>query len=60
MLRFHARFSDYEVNQAKHMQETFREIIHEMVHAVDPDADAEAAYGLEPVGRIVRHDADGA
>ena len=24
------RFSDHEINQAKHMQETFREIIHEM------------------------------
>ena len=30
VLRFHARFSEHEVNQAKHMQETFREIIHEM------------------------------
>src|SRR6267143_33569 len=30
VLRFHARFSDHEVNQAKHMQETFREIIHEV------------------------------
>ena len=30
VLRFHAKFSDHEINQAKHMQETFREIIHEM------------------------------
>ena len=30
VLRFHAKFSDHEVLQAKHMQETFREIIHEM------------------------------
>jgi len=30
VLRFHARFSEHEVQQAKHMQETFREIIHEV------------------------------
>ncbi len=30
VLRFHAKFSEHEINQAKHMQETFREIIHEM------------------------------
>ena len=30
VLRFHAKFSEHEVLQAKHMQETFREIIHEV------------------------------
>src|SRR5262245_32332158 len=30
VLRFHFKFSDYEYNQAKHMQETFRSIIHEL------------------------------
>src|SRR5262249_24547552 len=30
VLRFHAKFSEHEVLQAKHMQETFREIIHTM------------------------------
>ena len=30
VLRFHSKFSDHEIKQAKHMQETFREIIHEM------------------------------
>ena len=30
VLRFHFRFTDHEYRQAKHMQETFREIIHEM------------------------------
>ena len=28
--RFHFKFDDYEINQAKHMQETFRAIIAEM------------------------------
>ena len=27
VLRFHWKFSDYEINQAKHMQETFRSLI---------------------------------
>ena len=30
MLRFHFKWSDYEIKQSKHMQETFRSIIHEM------------------------------
>ena len=30
VLRFHAEFVEHEISQAKHMQETFREIIHEM------------------------------
>jgi len=54
VLRFHARFSDHEVNQAKHMQETFREIIHEMGGTpLSPMPSREFAYGLEPVGRII-------
>jgi choline dehydrogenase-like flavoprotein len=36
------------------MQETFREIIHEMGGtALTPMPTREAAYGLEPVGRII-------
>ena len=54
VLRFHAQFSEHEVNQAKHMQETFREIIHEMGGTpLSPMPTREAAYGLEPVGRII-------
>jgi choline dehydrogenase-like flavoprotein len=54
VLRFHARFSEHEVNQAKHMQETFREIIHEMGGTpLSPMPTREALYGLEPVGRII-------
>ena len=54
VLRFHAKFSEHEVNQAKHMQETFREIIHEMGGTpLSPMPTREALYGLEPVGRII-------
>ena len=30
VLRFNYKWSDHEVNQAKHMQDTFEEIIHNM------------------------------
>jgi choline dehydrogenase-like flavoprotein len=54
VLRFHAAFSDHEVLQAKHMQDTFRELIHEMggtpLSAMPTRADQ---YGLLPVGRII-------
>jgi choline dehydrogenase-like flavoprotein len=54
VLRFHAKFSEHEVNQAKHMQGTFREIIHEMGGTpLSPMPSREALYGLEPVGRII-------
>jgi choline dehydrogenase-like flavoprotein len=54
VLRFHARFSDHEVLQAKHMQETFREIIHEMGGTpLSPMPSRAANYGLENVGRII-------
>src|SRR4051812_15360333 len=54
VLRFHFKWSDYEIKQSKHMQETFRAIIHEMggtpLNAM-PGADTD--YGLEPGGRII-------
>jgi choline dehydrogenase-like flavoprotein len=54
VLRFHAQFSEHEINQAKHMQETFREIIHEMGGTpLSPMPTRAALYGLEPVGRII-------
>jgi len=54
VLRFHAGFSEHEINQAKHMQETFRAIIHEMGGTpLTPMPSREALYGLEPVGRII-------
>jgi choline dehydrogenase-like flavoprotein len=54
VLRFHARFSEHEIRQAKHMQETFREIIHEMGGTpLSPMPSRESGYGLENVGRII-------
>jgi choline dehydrogenase-like flavoprotein len=54
VLRFHAKFSDHEIMQAKHMQETFREIIHEMGGTPrSPMPTRESLYGLENVGRII-------
>ena len=54
VLRFHARFGDHEVRQARHMQETFRELIHTMGGTpLTPMPTREMNYGLEPVGRII-------
>ena len=54
VLRFHFTFADHEIKQAKHMQETFREIIHEMGGTpLSPMPSREQLYGLEPVGRII-------
>jgi choline dehydrogenase-like flavoprotein len=54
VLRFHAAFSDHEYKQAKHMQETFREIIHDMGGTpLSPMPSRDAWYGLENVGRII-------
>ena len=55
VLRFHYKWSEHEVKQAKHMKETFREIIHKMGGVVTsgdkdgPDND----YGLLAPGRII-------
>src|SRR6185312_14796626 len=54
VLRFHFKFSDYEYNQAKHMQETFRSIITEMGGTpFGPMPTAEQGYGIEAGGRII-------
>jgi choline dehydrogenase-like flavoprotein len=54
VLRFHAKFGDSEVLQAKHMQETFRAIIHEMGGTpLSPMPTRAQNYGLENVGRII-------
>jgi choline dehydrogenase-like flavoprotein len=54
VLRFHSKFSVHEVLQAKHMQETFREIIHELGGTpLAPMPSRESGYGLENVGRII-------
>ncbi|HEX7087558.1 MAG TPA: GMC family oxidoreductase [Vicinamibacterales bacterium] len=54
VLRFHWKWSDYELQQAKHMQETFREIIHTMGgEPLSPMPGRDQDYGLEPGGRII-------
>jgi choline dehydrogenase-like flavoprotein len=54
VLRFHFKWSDYELKQVKHMQETFRAIIHEMGGTpLSPMPSTEDGYGIEPGGRII-------
>ena len=54
VLRFHWKWSDYELKQVKHMQETFRAIIHEMGGTpMTPMPTEEQGYGIEPGGRII-------
>ena len=55
VLRFNVKYSSYEINQAKHMKETFREIMHEMGAVItwgDNDG-PESNYGLETPGKII-------
>jgi choline dehydrogenase-like flavoprotein len=52
--RFHFKFYDYEINQAKHMQETFRAIIAEMGGIPTSEMPTrDRLYGLAPGGRII-------
>ncbi|AEL25342.1 GMC family oxidoreductase [Cyclobacterium marinum] len=54
VLRFNYNWTDYEVKQAKHMQETFEEMFDSMgatVMGKKPGADTK--YGLEAPGRII-------
>jgi len=55
VLRFHYKWSDHEVKQAKHMKETFREIIDKMGGVVTSgNSDGpENDYGLLAPGRII-------
>lgn len=54
VLRFHYKWSDYEIKQARHMKETFREIIHAMGGVITYGEDGpENNYGLETPGRII-------
>ncbi len=54
VLRFHYKFSDYEIKQAKHMQETFRALIKEMGGTpLSPMPTREENYGLAAGGRII-------
>ena len=54
VLRFHWKWTDHELKQVKHMQETFRSIINEMGGTpMTPMPSAESGYGIEPGGRII-------
>ena len=54
VLRFHFKWSDHEYNQVKHMQETFRAIIHEMGGTpLTPMPSRQSGYGILPGGRII-------
>ena len=55
VLRFNVKYSDYEINQAKHMMETFSEILHNMGAVITWGADngKHNNWGLEPPGKII-------
>ncbi len=54
VLRFHYKWSDHEIKQAKHMQDTFQEIIHKMGGDITWGVKgADQNYGLETPGRII-------
>src|SRR5262245_30244548 len=54
VLRFHFKWSDYEIKQAKHMQDTFRAIIHEMGGTpMSSMPGPETNYDLAAGGRII-------
>lgn len=55
VLRFDTKYSDHEVKQAKHMKDTFREIMHKMGAVItwgDTD-DEKNSYGLANPGNII-------
>jgi choline dehydrogenase-like flavoprotein len=54
VLRFNYKWSDHEIKQAKHMQDTFQEIIHKMGGEITWGVKGkEDDYGLEAPGRII-------
>jgi choline dehydrogenase-like flavoprotein len=54
VLRFNVKWSDHEIRQARHMKETFREIMHNMGAVITwGDDGPEKNYGLEPPGKII-------
>ncbi|MGV3528769.1 MAG: GMC oxidoreductase [Flavisolibacter sp.] len=54
VLRFNVKWSDYEIKQAKHMKETFKEIMHNMGAVITwGDDGPENNYGLETPGKII-------
>jgi choline dehydrogenase-like flavoprotein len=54
VLRFHFKWSDHEYHQVRHMQDTFRAIVHEMGGTpLTPMPSREDGYGILPGGRII-------
>ena len=53
VLRFNYKWAPEEVKQAKHMQETFKEIMHAMGAVASEPPGAETNYGLEAPGKII-------
>jgi choline dehydrogenase-like flavoprotein len=60
VLRFHWKWTDYELNQVRHMQQTFRALIAEMGGTVwNQMPTKEQGYGIAAGGRII-HELGGA
>jgi len=53
VLRFHYKWTNDEINQAKHMQETFQEILHNMGAIYGEMQGKDTNYGLEAPGKII-------
>lgn len=55
VLKFNVKWSDYEINQAKHMKETFKEIMHNMGAIITSGADDNEKnnWGLSKPGEII-------
>jgi choline dehydrogenase-like flavoprotein len=55
VLRFHFKWSDYEIRQAKDMQETFRAIVEAAggTYTTKTAIDGELPYGIQAGGRII-------
>lgn len=55
VLKFDVKWSEHEIKQAKHMKETFQEILHSMgaIPTWGTNATAENNYGLEAPGKII-------
>lgn len=54
VLRFHWKWSNHEIRQVKHMQDTFEALIHEMGGTLlSKKSGPEQDYGIAPGGRII-------
>ena len=54
VLKFKYQWSDLEIKQAKHMQDTFEELIHNMGgHPLGEKPGKDRNYGLEAPGKII-------